>query len=159
MIDLTHIHPMLVHFPVVLFISTVLLQFIVIIRKGDLAARECLSLISLATILAGVAMAILAAVFGDLALDAAIDKGFDKAPLEEHQGFAGLTIAIFTVIALAQAYAVWRKRTLTGVKAGVLLLASLVGVGVLITTAYHGGQLVYEIGVNVTPVKPVKAQQ
>ena len=74
---------MLVHFPVVLFISTVLLQFIVIIRKGDLAARECLSLISLATILSGVAMAILAAIFGDLALDAAIDKGFDKAPLEE----------------------------------------------------------------------------
>lgn len=149
---------MLVHFPIVLFITTVLIQLLVIYRHGDLAARECLSLISLATIAAGVAMAILAAFFGDIALDAAIDKGFDKAPLEDHQGFAIVTIAIFSVIALAQAYSVWRRRVLTGVRAGVLFIASLAGLGVLITTSYHGGQLVYEIGVNVTPVKPVKHQ-
>ena len=150
---------MLVHFPIVLFITTALLQFIVVVRKGDLAARECLSLISLVTLLAGVVMAILAAVFGDMALDAAVDKGFDKAPLEEHEGFAGFTIVIFSVIALVHAYSVWRRRALTGVRAGILFIASLAGLGVLITTAYHGGQLVYEIGVNVTPVKPVKAQQ
>lgn len=158
MIDITHIHPMLVHFPIVLFLTTVVIQLIVIIRKGDLASRNCLPLISLAAIWIGVGMAILAAFFGDIALDAAVDKGFDKAPLEEHEGLAGFTIVIFSLIALIHGYSVWRRKVLTGARAGALLIASVVGVGVLISTAYHGGNLVYEVGVNVTPVKPVKNQ-
>jgi uncharacterized membrane protein len=48
----------------------------------------------------------------------------------------------------------WRGRSLVGAKAVMIFVATLVGLGFLIATAYHGGQLVYEIGVNVTPVKP-----
>jgi len=153
-IDITHIHPMLVHFPVVLFIITTVVNLIIVIRKDDLAERKCLPLISLASILAGVAIAIIAAAFGDIALDAAVDKGFDKAPLEEHEGLAIPTILIFSIIALVQAYSMWRGRSLAGTKAVMMFVATLVGLGFLIATAYHGGQLVYEIGVNVTPVKP-----
>ena len=145
---------MLVHFPVVLFIVTTFINLIIVIRKGDLAERKCLPLISLASISAGIMIAILAAVFGDIALDAAVDKGFDKAPLEEHQGLAIPTIIIFSIIALTQAYSMWRGRSLVGAKAVMIFVATLVGLGFLIATAYHGGQLVYEIGVNVTPVKP-----
>jgi len=99
-------------------------------------------------------IAFFAAAFGDIALDAAVDKGFDEAPLEEHQGLAAATIIIFSIITLVQTYSMWRGRSLAGTKAVMMFVATLVGLGFLIATAYHGGQLVYEIGVNVTPVKP-----
>jgi len=154
MINITHIHPMLVHFPIVLFITTVVIYLAIIIRKGDLAVRECLSLISLITITAGVAMAVLAAFFGDIALDAALDKGFDKIPLEEHEELAILSIIFFSVIALVQGFSMWKGNSLAGIKAVILFIVSLIGLGLLFIAAYHGGELVYEIGVNVTPVKP-----
>jgi uncharacterized membrane protein len=31
---------------------------------------------------------------------------------------------------------------------------ALVGTGILLNAAYHGGELVYGLGVNVTPVHP-----
>lgn len=154
MIDITHIHPMLVHFPVVLFLTTMVINFVVLIRKGDLASRQCLSLISMAAIGLGVVMAVIAAAFGDIALDAALDKGFDKAPLEEHEHLALITIIYFAVLALIQGFSVWKGRPLAGFRTPVIFVASLVGIGLLIATAYHGGHLVYDIGVNVTPVKP-----
>jgi len=40
-IDITHIHPMLVHFPVVLFIVTTVINLIIVIRKGDIAENVC----------------------------------------------------------------------------------------------------------------------
>jgi len=145
---------MLVHFPIVLFITTVVIYLAVLVRNGDLASRECLSLASLITIIAAILIAIIAAVFGDMALDVAIDKGFDKKPLEEHADIAIFTIVFFSVIALAQGFSMWKGISLAGMKAKVLFIASIIGVILLISTAYHGGELVYDIGVNVTPVKP-----
>lgn len=154
MIDITHIHPMLVHFPIVLLLIGMLLYLVVAVRQDDLASRRGLPVLAFLCILAGVLMAALAAGFGDVALDVAVDKGFDKAPLEEHEDLAGATIAVFGLLAAVQAFALWRAYPLKGGKAWLLTVVALAGVVLLLNTAYHGGQLVYEIGVNVTPVKP-----
>jgi uncharacterized membrane protein len=102
----------------------------------------------------GVVSALVAAGFGDIALDAAVDKGFSKPPLEEHEELAGITIAIFGVLAVIILGALWKKIQLTGAKAIVFLIVTLAGVGMLLSTAYHGGELVYIKGVNVEVVKP-----
>ena len=107
----------------------------------------------------GVVSALVAAGFGDVALDAAIDKGFPKKALEEHEDLAGTTIVIFGVLAVVLLGAMWKKLQITGVKGVIFLLATVAGTFMLLNTAYHGGELVYKEGVNVEAVKPAPAAQ
>ncbi len=152
--DISQIHPMLVHFPIVMLILALGVYSFMLVTGKDLAARACLSYTGAALLAGGLIAAIAAAAFGDMALDAAIDKGFAKDPLEEHEELAGTTIMIFAVLAVGMLGAIWKKFKLTGVKALVFVVAMLAGTGMLLNTAYHGGELVYKEGVNVEKVKP-----
>jgi len=155
MIPVEHIHPMLVHFPIVLFTLALLIDAgLVLVRQRDLASRHCLTMTGLAALGIGLVFAILAAVFGDMALDIAVDKGFDQAPLEEHEGLAGITIAVFGLLALVQVVAAWRSIPLSGRRGQAFVAVMAIGFLLLVSTAYHGGELVYGLGVNVANVKP-----
>jgi uncharacterized membrane protein len=154
MIDITHVHPMLVHFPIVfLLVAVVALSFIQF-RGENLAARNCLASVGTVALLAGTAFAMLAALFGDIALDAAVAKGFPVAPLELHEEFAAITITIFAALSLALLYAVRQKTVMTGAKGWIFLAAAAVGLALLIVTAFLGGHLVHDLGVNVHGVVP-----
>ena len=157
--EITHIHPMVVHFPIVLFILSLALYAYMLVTGRDMAARSCLSYVAATMLVLGVVSALVAAVFGDIALDAAIDKGFPDHNLEEHEDLAGTTIAIFGVVAVVLLGAMWKKIQIAGAKALIFLVAVLAGTGMLVTTAYHGGELVYKEGVNVEVVKPAPAAQ
>jgi len=154
MIDITHIHPMLVHFPIVFLLlaatALTLLQF----RGDNLAGRDCLARVGSVALLAGTAFALLAAFFGDIALDAAVVKGFPEAALELHEEFAVVTITVFAVLSLVMLYVIWKKVVMTGTKGMLFLAAIVAGLGLLIVTAYLGGHLVYDLGVNVHGVVP-----
>ena len=154
MLKITHIHPMLVHFPIVLLLCAVLVDFFVLTKKGNLAGKECWSIVAMAAMVLGVVAAVLAAVFGDIALDAAVDLGFSEERLEEHEELGLTTLYMFLVLALVRVIAYWRNIQISGTRAWIFAIIGLVGVGVLFSAAYHGGGLVYELGVNVTPVKP-----
>lgn len=154
MIDLAHIHPMLVHFPIVLSLVGVGLEFLVMALGADPAEHRCLSNVALATLLLGAVAAIVAAFFGDIALDKAASLGFPRDPMETHAEFGFTTMWLFIVLSLAYLFAWWRRVSLTGWKGWALFLIGLAGVVLVLTTAYHGGDLVYRIGVNVAPVKP-----
>jgi len=154
MIDIAHIHPMLVHFPIVLFLGAIAIDFIVLLGKGDLASKECLPTVGLTVLLLAVLAAIAAATFGDIALDKAVELGFDKVPLEQHEELGLTTLWILIGLAAWQVFARWRGMRLTAFTGWVFLAISLVGVGVLLTAAYFGGELVYNLGVNVAPVHP-----
>ncbi len=152
--EITQVHPMMVHFPIVLLLLALGLYSYLLVTKKDLAARSYLSYTAAAMLVGGVASAIVAAGFGDVALDAAIDKGFPEANLEEHEELAGTTIAIFSVLAVVMLGAMWKKVNVSGIKAVVFVLAIVAGTGMLLNTAYHGGELVYKDGVNVQAVTP-----
>ncbi len=154
MIDIAHIHPMLVHFPIVLFLVAIAIDFVVLINKGDLASKDCLPSVSLSALLLAALAAIAAATFGDIALDKAVELGFDKAALEQHEELGLTTLWILLGLAAWQIFARWRGMRLTASTGWVFFAISLVGVGVLLTAAYYGGELVYSLGVNVTPVRP-----
>jgi len=157
MIDLAHIHPMLVHFPIVLLLAAVAVDFVILQRGGDLSASRTLPYISLAIFVLGALAAIAAASFGDVAMDEAFSKGFAKPPLEEHEDLGYATMWIFIGLALTRLLA-WRTRfSLAGWRGWAMCAIGAVGVAVLLATAYHGGNLVYEIGVNVAPVHPLPA--
>ncbi len=154
MIDIAHIHPMLVHFPIVLYLLAVGLQLLVLLRRGDLADNTCLSNSALgALVLAAVAAAV-TAFFGDIALDHAVALGFPRAPLETHADLGISTMSMMLVLAGFHLLARWRHWPLAGGRGWLAWLVALAGVALLIVTAYHGGDLVYRIGVNVQAVTP-----
>jgi len=154
MIDITHIHPMLVHFPIVLFLLAVAIDFWLLLKGGDLAAKTCLSTVGMSVLLLAAIAAIAAATFGDIALDKAVELGFDKAPLEQHEELGLTTLWILLGLSLWQGFARWRGLRLDGGRGWVFFAVSLLGVSTLLTAAYLGGELVYSLGVNVAPVRP-----
>lgn len=154
MIDVNHVHPMLVHFPIVLLLVAVAALSFMQFRGENLAARNCLASVGTVALLAGTAFALLAAFFGDIALDAAVAKGFPRAPLELHEEFAAITITVFAAFSLVLLYAILKKTVMTGAKGWIFLAVAAGGLGLLIVTAYLGGHLVHDLGVNVHGVAP-----
>ena len=154
MISIAMVHPMLVHFPIVLLITACSLDIIVLLIKKDLANRQCLPLVALSVLLLGTMSAGIAAIFGDIALDKAISLGFPRDPLETHETLTLITIAVFSVHCLLRLLALWRRIPLRGRIGWVSALPGMVGVVLLIFTAYYGGELVYHYGVNVATALP-----
>jgi uncharacterized membrane protein len=61
--------------------------------------------------------------------------------METHETLALITLGIFGVLAL---WRIFRERRMGGTERGLVLLASVGGLGVLIATAVYGGKLVFE---------------
>jgi uncharacterized membrane protein len=154
MIDLSHIHPMLVHFPIVLLMLAAALDIGVVLRGGDLGAGQFMARAAAWALGLGALAAAAAAIFGDVALDHALARGFPTAPLEQHGDLGMTTMWIFIVLAALRLAARWRHIPLAGWRGRGLALASVGGMCLLLATAYFGGALVYDIGVNVASVKP-----
>ena len=154
MIDLYHIHPMLVHFPIVLFLLGAALELLVLTRGGDLSARQCLAQSALALIVLAALAAAVTAFFGDIAFDHAVGLGFAQAPLERHADFGYTTMWFIIVYAALYLLAWWRRVPLAGGRGWLWFIVSLAGIALVLATAYFGGDLVYRIGVNVAPVSP-----
>jgi uncharacterized membrane protein len=149
MIPITEIHPMLVHFPIVLWLSAEAIAVVVLLRGGDLSARQHWPAVALYSLLAGTAFALIAALFGDIALDHAVAAGFAAGPLEIHETVAVITLSIFVLHSALRLLAIWRRYPLIGIRGWLAELPGFVGICGLLVTAYLGGELVYHMGVNV----------
>ena len=149
MIDVAHIHPMLVHFPLALLPVGLLFQLVALLRTGSPFDRSCPSAAGLALLLLAAVAAVLAALFGDLALDKAVEAGFSADRLETHEEL-GITSAVLVgVLALWNGW--WFLRA--GRSKGLGWFSWVAGLAVLVvvlTAAWFGGELVYQLGVNVT---------
>ena len=154
MLDLALIHPMLVHFPLVLIPLAVVLDWIAVARGADLGKWRGLARLSIVTWGLGAAFAVLAAMFGDLALDAAVGKGFPIAPLDRHETLGYATMWILIGISALRFLFAWRRLPLRGGRGAAIALGGTLAVAVLLTTAFYGGELVYGLGVNVAAVRP-----
>jgi uncharacterized membrane protein len=149
MISITEIHPMLVHFPIVLWLCAEAISVFILLRGGDLSTRQPWPTVAFCSLLVGTVFAILAAFFGDVALDHAVAAGFAAGPLELHETIAIITICIFGLHALLRLLAIYRGYPLAGRRGWLAEIPGLVGVIGLFVTAYLGGELVYHLGVNV----------
>lgn len=149
MIDLAHIHPMLVHFPLALLPVALAAQLLAVIKGKDLFSRHCLSSSALVLLLLAAVAAITAAVFGDIALDKAIASGVPLASLETHEELGQLTAILLSVLAVAELWLYSKAKSSVVLNWSFLILGAGV-LAVLLSTAWFGGQLVYDLGVNVT---------
>jgi len=145
---LASLHPMLVHFPIVLLLLGVLCDWIFLCGKRD--AR--FGWAGLWLTLAGTASALVAFVCGILAETFASRAGIPHDPMEAHERYA--TGATWLFIALASV-----RLFLGNTPKPKLILAylfvALAGCGLLVVTAYLGGRVVYEYGANVAGAVPL----
>lgn len=138
MFDVTHLHPMIVHFPIALLFVAFLADLAGLALKREFFSRMGLVLLILGT--AGVVAAYLS---GDFAADGLTEAGPLKMAIENHEEAALLTLwlmVITTVLRLA--LVVFRKYT--GMLRWIPLALFLVGVASVARTGYYGGELVFK---------------
>ena len=135
MINIAHIHPMLVHFPLALMPVALGAQLLALVKGQGLFERHCLSSTGVMLVVLAAIGAVCAAVFGDLALDQAVAAGVPLASLETHEELGQSSAILLSVLAVCEVW-LYRKSAsgaawnlglwLTGVAVLVLLLISYV---------------------------------
>ena len=140
-----NIHPLVIHFPIVLLLVAVFFEFVGHIFGNDYAKKTAKVALLFGTL--SLAVAVLT---GWLAHQTVPHSELSYPVIETHQllgflalgGFSGA--ALFKFILIPKYKSCWIYR--------IYLLLSLASIGALILGAYYGGKLVYEYGVGVKPV-------
>lgn len=149
MISIQHIHPMLVHFPIVLIILLAGVELVAVALGRDVTGRSAIGNLSTGMLIIAALAAIAAFYFGDVALTYAENGGFESDVAEIHEGLGRFVAISVTIWAVVRA-ALWlRNVRLVRPWAFAIPLVSLAGSALVIWTAYYGGQLVFDLGVNV----------
>lgn len=148
MVPIQHIHPILVHFPIVLIYTLAAIDLVALAGGRAVTRKSGAGTISTFLALAAGAFAIGTWFFGGLALDHAEAAGFNSDIAEIHESLGSITAFAFLIWGLVR-LALWvRNRDMRVVTIAIPLIE--VGGAILVTaTAYYGGLLVYELGVNV----------
>lgn len=140
-----HLHPTIVHFTIALYTTSVIFDLLWYIKKND--KFRIVSWYNL--IIAGIS-GILSVQSGLLAEENIIISEAGKEIFETHENLA------FVVIITLLAQLFWRIGLRGKMPDKYLFLyyvIGLIGISSIISTAYYGGKMVYELGVGV------KAQQ
>jgi uncharacterized membrane protein len=143
-----HIHPILVHFPIALIYTLVAIDLAALAGGNAVTRKSGTGTISTFLALSAGLFAMGTWFFGGLALDHAEAAGFSSNIAEIHESLGGITAFAFLIWGLVR-LALWmRNREIRVLKIAIPLIE--IGGAVLVTaTAYYGGLLVYELGVNV----------
>src|SRR5262245_50926775 len=108
MLTIAHIHPVLVHFPIVFFLTLAVVDMIAGLRGSTVTGRTALGNLSTGLAAAAGIFAMAAYFFGDAALEIAEDGGFHSDVAEIHEGLGTFTAFAFLAWALIRAFLWWR---------------------------------------------------
>jgi uncharacterized membrane protein len=143
------IHPMLVHFPIVLFLLLAGIDLIASLRGVSVTAKSAFGNVSTGiAALAGV-FGLATFYFGGLALTHAEDGGFSSPIAETHEQLGEYTAIAFAIWALVRTLMWLANRPMPPLIKSAIPLVEIAGAILVTATAYYGGQLVYDLGVNV----------
>lgn len=138
MIDLTHLHPMIVHFPIALLIAGFGFDFL-----GLFVNRDEFTKVGFYLLVLGAVGTIAALLSGEAAGDGVAEQGPLKLALERHETAATVTVWLAATTASLRVLLVLLKKYKGYFKAGIigLYFAAVLAVGL---TGHYGGKLVYE---------------
>ncbi|MFY9270657.1 MAG: DUF2231 domain-containing protein [Candidatus Manganitrophaceae bacterium] len=139
------LHPMLVHFPIALLFTSVFFDFLAMITKRDSFRQSGFWLLIL-----GWAGGLAATLSGSWGEDAAEKIGVSETAIELHESFAIATLVVFAVLLLIRW---WRDVRPSLQKNVVYTVVAVIGLGLLATTGFLGGDLVYRYGAGVLKVE------
>lgn len=136
-------HPIFVHFTVALLSLSVILFAIKPLLQGRLQAQ--LLIVARWTLWIGVAITLLTGLAGLEAYNSVTHDSPSHAAMTEHRNWALSVIVLFPLLALWLAY-----RLRKGKEAGRWFISLMLAGGLLLlSTAWHGGELVYRYGLGV----------
>jgi len=152
---LPNLHTVLVHFPVALLPTALLVDLAcLVLRRWTWLDRMGVTLHVLGTLGAGAAY---------LAGERASGQmwrfsGIAQTTMADHEDLALLTLLAFVLVSLLRLAVSRFDRNERQLRIGTLrlvaLVAAAVGVALLVSTAHHGGQLVYRYGMGVAVSQP-----
>jgi uncharacterized membrane protein len=152
MIPVQHIHPMIVHFPIVFIFCLAAFDVLATFSGRSVAGRSVAANISTSLSALAAASAVVAMIFGGMALDFAESSGFHSEIAEMHEGLGETTAIVLSIWAVIRLFFWWRNKSVSGPLAYVFPLVAVLCVCLVTATAFYGGQLVFDLGVNVTKV-------
>lgn len=138
MLDLTHLHPMIIHFPIALLFVGFLADAIGLTLKKEFFTKAGFYLLILGTL--GVVAAYLS---GNYAGEGVTEAGALKQALETHEDAATLTLWLMIGASLVRGAMVFFKKY-TGIYRWVALVIFFLGVASIARTGFYGGELVYK---------------
>jgi len=147
MISATHLHAMIIHFPIALLLIGFFSELMALFIKKDFFKNTAFYLLLL-----GALGAIAAYVSGNYAGDG-IEEGPLKIPMELHKQAALITLWLAIITALFSVLIYYFKVQNSKAKWVGVLLYALLAVTVA-RTGYFGGQLVFSHGVGVELALP-----
>lgn len=147
MISATHLHAMIIHFPVALLMAGFLSEIIALFVKKEFFSQAAFYLLILGAL--GAAAAYLTGSFAG----EGIEDGPLEKPMELHEQAATITLWLAIVTALFRSAVFYFQYKRVWVKwLGIILFAALAGS--VSRTGYLGGQLVYSHGAGVELALP-----
>jgi len=142
MISATHLHAMIIHFPIALLMAGFLSEIIALFVKKEFFSNTAFYLLLL-----GAMGATVAYITGSYAGEG-IEEGPLKIPMELHQQAATFTLVLAIITALFRIVIFYFKYNRKWVIwTGIILFTALAGS--VARTGYLGGQLVYSHGAGV----------
>ncbi|WP_192248569.1 DUF2231 domain-containing protein [Mesorhizobium silamurunense] len=147
--EIQHIHPILVHFPIVLMYALVVIDLAALANRNAVTTRSGVGTISSFAAVAAGLFAVGTWFFGGMALDHAEAAGFSSEIAEIHEGLGEISALAFLGWGLLR-LVLWVRNRELGTLALAIPAIEIAGAALVTATGYYGGQLVYDLGVNVT---------
>lgn len=149
----SHAHGILVHFPIALILVAVLFDLVRAIWKRALPTKG-----------SGLALWVVASLGSVVSVltGPEEDARGNTTIFHTHENYAHLTMIVSFVVVAIRLFLWWRKsEKIKGFMLLFYLLAGLVTAGLVLTTGYYGGKMVYDQGIGVKvngkSVNPPKA--
>ncbi len=141
------IHPLLVHFPIALLFTAIFFEML-----GFLLRREFFRDATLWLLALGLTGGMVAAIFGFWTEEEVEASGVPEAAVDLHETFAVLSLVVFGALLV---FRLWRRRVWTPRDEAIYFSVAMIGLLLLGTAGFFGGELVYRYGAGVQqPVLP-----
>lgn len=137
-------HPVFVHFPLALLSVSVVFFLLAAIAKQHRLHDQWLA-VAHWNLWLGAAFAVVTAITGWFAYNSVAHDTASHIAMTDHRNWAIAALAIFLALALWSGWIFYRRRPV----GTLFLILAVVGFGVLLSTGWRGGELVFRHGLGV----------
>lgn len=146
-------HPVFVHFTVALWSLAALFNLSMPLIKSP-SLHEQWVILARWNLWMGTAFGVVTAIFGWLAFNSVVHDTPSHEAMSEHRNWAVSTLTLFLILT---GWSVWRYRRKATATPVTFLVAMLLALVLLLTTAWHGAEVVYRYGIGVKSLPKVEA--
>lgn len=151
---LPNLHPLMVHFPIALIAVSAVFHIAAIATRGKSCVTHC-AILAHTTLWLGALAALPTVLFGWLAFNSVNHDEAGHVAMLAHRTWALATLAVLVVLA---GWDAWRSKV-DAVPAWWFAGAVIGAWGMVATTAWHGGELVYRHGLGVLSLPAAESGQ